>query len=91
MLFSVAETEILRSMPFSVAVWGKLCPLGFGCRQRKKKGKKRKKLVAVLGSSRYKARMKRIRAVLIRVRKLNSLNKRATIRRSHQETRYGKH
>ena len=55
-----------------------------------KKGKKRKKAVAVLGSSRYKARMERIRAVLIRIRKLLALNRRTTIKRGYQETHYGK-
>ena len=55
-----------------------------------RKGKKRKKAVAVLGSSRYIARMERIRAVLIRICKLHALNRRATIKRSYQETRYGK-
>ena len=75
----------------------------FGCRLREvvirrfwrsaaqKKGKKRKKVVAVLGSSRYKARMERIRAVLIRIRKLLALNRRTTIKRGYQETHYGKH
>ena len=75
----------------------------FGCRLRgvvirrfwrsaaQKKGKKRKKVVAVLGSSRYKARMERIRAVLIRIRKLLALNRRTTIKRGYQETHYGKH
>lgn len=89
--FRLPNSKFCDPCRFRLPFKGNCDPSVLAVGSAKKKAKKEKKVVAVLGGSRYKARMERIRAVLIRIRKLLALNMRTTIKRGYQETHYGKH